>query len=52
MTGRYLEVTADALRITVEEMGSLALNCKNRIKISSICTVFIEQEVLSHLAAG
>jgi predicted CoA-substrate-specific enzyme activase len=51
-TGRFLEVIADALDISIEEMGKSALKGKNPAKISNICTVFAEQEVTSRLAEG
>jgi predicted CoA-substrate-specific enzyme activase len=51
-TGRFLEVIADALDIRVEEMGELSLKAKTIPKISSTCTVFAEQEVISWLALG
>ena len=51
-TGRFLEVTADALGIPVEEMGDIALKGKHPAKISNICTVFAEQEVVARLAEG
>ena len=51
-TGRYLEVTADALGIPIEQMGPIALGAKNPAQISNICTVFAEQEVVARLAEG
>ena len=51
-TGRYLEVTADALGIPIGQMGPIALNAKNPAQISNICTVFAEQEVVARLAEG
>jgi len=51
-TGRFLEVIADALGIPVEEMGDIALKGKHPAKISNICTVFAEQEVVARLAEG
>lgn len=51
-TGRFLEVIAEALQVPLEEMGELSLKAKGRVKISSTCTVFAEQEVVSHLAEG
>jgi predicted CoA-substrate-specific enzyme activase len=51
-TGRFLEVIADALGITIEEMGDIALKGKHPAKISNICTVFAEQEVVARLAEG
>jgi predicted CoA-substrate-specific enzyme activase len=51
-TGRFLEIIADALGITIEEMGEIGLEGKNPAKISNICTVFAEQEVVARLAEG
>jgi predicted CoA-substrate-specific enzyme activase len=51
-TGRFLEVTADALGIAIEQMGPIALNAKNPAQISNICTVFAEQEVVARLSEG
>lgn len=51
-TGRFLEVIAEALQVPLEEMGELSLKAKGKVKISSTCTVFAEQEVVSHLAEG
>jgi predicted CoA-substrate-specific enzyme activase len=49
-TGRFLEVIAEALGVRVEEMGELSLRARTIPKISSTCTVFAEQEVISWLA--
>ena len=51
-TGRFLEVIAEGLGIKLEEMGELSLTFKNEVSISSTCTVFAEQEVVSKLADG
>jgi predicted CoA-substrate-specific enzyme activase len=51
-SGRYLEITADALGINIEEMGDLALKSENPAQISNICTIFAEQEVVDKLAEG
>lgn len=51
-TGRFLEVTAQALGINVSDMGGLAIKSNNPLKISSMCTVFAESEVVSLLAQG
>jgi predicted CoA-substrate-specific enzyme activase len=51
-SGRYLEITADALGINIEEMGELALQSENPAQISNICTIFAEQEVVNKLAEG
>ena len=51
-SGRFLEVIANALGITIEEMGETGLEGKNPAQISNICTVFAEQEVVSRLTEG
>jgi predicted CoA-substrate-specific enzyme activase len=51
-TGRYLEIVAEALGVRLDAMGQLALSARNIAKISSTCTVFAEQEVISRLSEG
>ncbi len=46
-TGKFLEYTAKALEVPVEDLGRLALLSKNPASISSMCTVFAESEVIS-----
>jgi len=51
-TGRFLEVTAEELGVNLEDMGRLSLEAKNKVEISSTCTVFAAQEVVAKLSAG
>ncbi len=51
-TGRFLEVIAEALGMSLEEIGEQSLQSKNDIEISNTCTVFAEQEVVARLAEG
>jgi predicted CoA-substrate-specific enzyme activase len=51
-TGRYLEITARALGVKLDEMGELALTSTSPVEISNICTIFTEQEVVSKLSCG
>ncbi|MDD5749000.1 MAG: acyl-CoA dehydratase activase [Actinomycetota bacterium] len=51
-TGRFLEVMARALEVALTEFGSLSLESKNPARISSVCTVFAESEVVSRIAEG
>jgi len=51
-TGRFLEVMARTLEVTVEQMGDIALSAKGGVAISSMCTVFAESEVVSRIAEG
>jgi (R)-2-hydroxyacyl-CoA dehydratese activating ATPase len=51
-TGRFLEVIAETLGLGLEEMSRLSLTAKKKERISSTCTIFAEQEVVSRLAEG
>lgn len=51
-TGRFLEVTAEGLGVKLEDMGRLSLEAKNKVEISSTCTVFAAQEVVAKLSEG
>lgn len=51
-TGRFLEVTAEGLGVSLEDMGRLSLEAKNKVEISSTCTVFAAQEVVTKLSEG
>ncbi|MHA1959037.1 MAG: acyl-CoA dehydratase activase [Candidatus Thorarchaeota archaeon] len=51
-TGRFLEVMARVLEVTIEELGPLALESQAPCSISSTCTVFAESEVVGRIGAG
>ena len=51
-TGRFLEVTAAALGIKLEDMGDISLKATKTIQISNLCTVFAQQEVIALLSRG
>lgn len=49
-TGRFLEVMAAKLQVPLAEMGELSLKTSGEARISSVCTVFAESEVVSLVA--
>ena len=49
-TGRFLELMARTLELSMEEMSWAGLEWKEDIAISSMCTVFAESEVVSLIA--
>lgn len=49
-TGRFLEMQARALGMSMEEMSEKGLQWKKDVNISSMCTVFAESEVVSLVA--
>jgi (R)-2-hydroxyacyl-CoA dehydratese activating ATPase len=51
-TGKFLEVMAHTLEVSIGDMGDLALSAKKGIQINSLCTVFAESEVVSLIAKG
>ena len=51
-TGRFLEVMATALAFTHAELVDAAIGADGAEKLSSMCTVFAESEVVSLVARG
>ena len=51
-TGRFLGAGAFALDIPLGELGPLALNAQNPVKITTTCTVFAESEIINWMARG
>jgi predicted CoA-substrate-specific enzyme activase len=51
-TGRFLANAAEVLGITLDEIGPLALLAQRPVKITTVCTVFVESDILSYLAQG
>jgi predicted CoA-substrate-specific enzyme activase len=51
-TGRFLEVMARALQVDLDDFGSISHLSDIPSKISSICTVFAESEVISLISKG
>ncbi|MCG9479777.1 MAG: acyl-CoA dehydratase activase [Actinomycetia bacterium] len=51
-TGRFLEVMAQALEIDITHFGEIFLNTKQKVDITSTCTVFAESEIVSLIGRG
>lgn len=49
-TGRFLELMARTLELSLDDMSRLGLEWKEDVTISSMCTVFAESEVVSLVA--
>ena len=49
-TGRFLEMMARTMELSLEELSRRGLEWKEDINISSMCTVFAESEVVSLIA--
>ncbi len=51
-TGRFVDVMAAALSLTLDGLSDAALSFKEELSLSSTCTVFGESEVVSLLSQG
>jgi predicted CoA-substrate-specific enzyme activase len=51
-SGRFIEVIADTLGVSLDQVGDLSLQSENPAKISNICTIWAQQEVAASLAQG
>ena len=51
-TGRFLEVMANALEVSLEDMGPLALQSESPEEIGITCTVFAESQVITLVGEG
>ena len=52
-TGRFFEVLSRRLlSVPMDELGPLALKSANPVFLSSVCTIFAESEIISHLSSG
>ncbi|MFQ5422675.1 MAG: acyl-CoA dehydratase activase [Phycisphaerae bacterium] len=49
-TGRFLAGAADVLGLTLDEIGPISLKGTRPIRLTSVCTVFVESDILSYLA--
>jgi len=51
-TGRFLEVMARSLGVSLESLGELSSKASGDVRITATCTVFAESEVVALVAAG
>ncbi len=51
-TGRFLANAAEALGLPLAEIGNLSLLAKNPVRLTTVCTVFVESDIMSYLAQG
>jgi predicted CoA-substrate-specific enzyme activase len=51
-TGRFLANSADALNLQLGAIGELSLQARHPVRLSTVCTVFVESDILSYLAQG
>ncbi len=51
-TGRFLANAAEVMGITLDEIGPLSLRGTRPVKMATVCTVFVEADILSYLGQG
>jgi predicted CoA-substrate-specific enzyme activase len=51
-TGRFLANAAETLGITLDDLGALSLMGTAPVRLSTVCTVFVESDIMSYLAQG
>ncbi|MCI0587282.1 MAG: acyl-CoA dehydratase activase [Planctomycetes bacterium] len=51
-TGRFLEAAAGVLGLPLADLGEVAARSRSPLRITNVCTVFVESEIVSHLARG
>jgi predicted CoA-substrate-specific enzyme activase len=51
-TGRFLSAAAEVMELPLEEIGPASLRSEKALKITNVCTVFVESEIMNQLARG
>jgi predicted CoA-substrate-specific enzyme activase len=49
-TGRFLSAAADVTGVGLDEIGPLSLEATSPVRLTSVCTVFVESDIMSYLA--
>jgi predicted CoA-substrate-specific enzyme activase len=49
-TGRFLSAAADVTGVPLDDLGARALEATVPVRLTSVCTVFVESDILSYLA--
>jgi predicted CoA-substrate-specific enzyme activase len=49
-TGRFLSAAADVTGIGLDEIGPVSLEATAPVRLTSVCTVFVESDIMSYLA--
>lgn len=51
-TGRFLAAAAEVMGVPLDRLGQIALAGAEPVRLTSVCTVFVESDIMSYLAAG
>lgn len=51
-TGRFLAAAASAMDLALDDLGPISLGGRAPVRITTVCTVFVESEIIAYLAQG
>jgi len=51
-TGRFLANAADVLGLSLDSIGPISLQGKVPVRLSTVCTVFVESDIMAYLGQG
>lgn len=51
-TGRFLSNAAETVGIGLDQIGPISLGAKKPVRLSTVCAVFVESDIMSYLAEG
>ena len=51
-TGRFLAAGGEVMGVALDDIGEMALRSNNPLRITNVCTVFVETEIMNHLSKG
>ena len=51
-TGRFLSNAAETLSVTLDDIGPISMKGKKPVRLSTVCAVFVESDIMSYLAEG
>lgn len=51
-TGRFLSNAAETVGLSLDKIGPVSLGAKKPVRLSTVCAVFVESDIMSYLAEG
>ena len=51
-TGRFLAAAAEVMGLSLDDIGETSLRSQKALRITNVCTVFVETEIMAQLARG
>ncbi len=49
-TGRFLQAAAECMGLSLDEIGPISMQGRTPVRLTSVCTVFVESDILSYVA--